>query len=146
MFGELRFPEYTFDRQRATGHVGRVLQDAHISGHQGRGGKTKHLPEGEIPGHYCQNHPQRLKGDKAVAGIGLDLFPAQKLLRIFRIVLTNPGAFLGFGASVFNRFAHLFGHQVGIAIGIFAEQQGCSSHQIGSFGKRHMTPFQKGAM
>jgi hypothetical protein len=61
--GESGLAENFLDRQGTLRHVGRVLEQTNISGHQCRGRKTEHLPEREVPRHDRQNHAQGLVMD-----------------------------------------------------------------------------------
>src|SRR5947209_5331019 len=62
--------EDLLNRQRAAGHVRGMLQNGAVTCHERRGGKPKNLPERKVPGHDRQHHPERLKRDEAVAGVG----------------------------------------------------------------------------
>src|SRR5262249_48226048 len=63
---ESRLAEHFLDLKRAPRHVGGVLEDAGVAGHERRRGEAEHLPEGEVPGHHREDHPQRVEPDIAL--------------------------------------------------------------------------------
>ena len=62
--GESGAAEDLLDRERALGHVRRVLEQPHVAGHERRRGEAEDLPEGEVPGHDREHRPDRLVGDQ----------------------------------------------------------------------------------
>src|SRR3989454_8528921 len=59
--GETRFPEDAFDLERATRHVGGVLQEPRVPRDERRRGEAKHLPEREVPRHDREHRSDRLE-------------------------------------------------------------------------------------
>ena len=70
---------------RGLGHVGGVLEQAHIAGHQGRGGEAHDLPQREVPGHDGEDRPEGLVagvGRGGPHGLGIGRFVGQKPLGV----------------------------------------------------------------
>ena len=56
-----------FDGERALGHVGGVLEQADVAGHQRGREEAEDLPEGEVPGHDGEHDAERIP---AHVGVG----------------------------------------------------------------------------
>ena len=95
----------------AARHVGRMLEQGHIAGHQRRGEETEHLPEREIPRHHRQHAAQRLMPHIAAAGLGGDRLIGQHRLGVVGVVLADAGAFVDLGHAFALQLAHFRPHQ-----------------------------------
>ncbi len=73
-----------FDGQRALRHVGGVLQQADVAGHQRRREEAEDLPEREVPGHDREDEAERILADVALGVLGGDGSRAQECARRFR--------------------------------------------------------------
>ncbi len=124
--------------QRALRHVRRVLEQADVSGHQCRCGEPNRLPQGEVPWHHRQDHPERLVS--AVGRRRPDLgriggFVGQQRLGVFGVVAKTLGALqcLGFGRG--QRLAHLERHHRGGLVGLGFQQVGGGIGPPGALGE-----------
>ena len=127
--------QYFLQGQGALRHVGGVLEQTHVAGHQGRGGEAHYLPEGEVPGHHGQHHAQRLIADEAAAGIGFHQLVGQKSFGVLGIVLAAGRALQHLSPAVGDGFAHFQGHEAGQGILALAQQGGGAAQYAGAVGK-----------
>ena len=63
--GESGFEENLFNCEGALRHVGGVLEQSDVAGHQRGSGEAKHLPEGEVPRHDGENGADGAIADEA---------------------------------------------------------------------------------
>jgi len=120
-FRESRFPKYFFNPLCTLRHIGSVLQYGRISGHKGRCGEAKNLPERVIPGHNCQDDSQWNVLNKAFGSIGVAVFRFKMGFGVFRVVIQGPCTFLDFGFRFDNRFPHFGCHDSGKSCFIAAQ-------------------------
>ena len=118
-----------------------MLQHRSIARHQCRSGKTEHLPEGEVPGHYRQHYAQRLKGHKALAGVGGNGLVLQEPLCVVGVEIAVQRAFFHFGLSLSDRLAHLQRNNPAVALFVLAEVIGRAVHQDRAFRKGCPAPL-----
>ena len=109
--GEARAPDELFDRQGTLGHVGGVLEQRNVAGHQRGRGEAEDLPEWEVPGHHSQHGPQGLVVNVASRGVGRHFLIAEEALGVLGIVAAGPGAFERLLDRCPERLAHLGRHQ-----------------------------------
>ena len=57
------------DGERAAGHVGGVLEQADVAGHEGRGREAEDLPEGKVPRHHGQHGAEGVVAHVAAPGL-----------------------------------------------------------------------------
>src|SRR5207249_5863286 len=100
--------------ERTARHVGGVLEDASIPGHQGGRGEAEHLPEGEVPGHHGEHGPEWIEADVTPRGLRLARLLGEKGLGVVRVVLAGPGALVDLRLALNDRLAHLEGHGAGV--------------------------------
>ena len=94
-------------QRRSRGTFEACLSTAAVAGHQRRRGEAEHLPEREVPGHDRQHDAQRLEGDVALGGVGLDVLVGQEARGVLGVEVAVPGALLDFGFGFDDRLAHL---------------------------------------
>ena len=116
VLGQPGVAEDLLDGQGAPGHVGGVLQERRVAGHEGRRREAEDLPQGEVPGHDRQDDPQGLEADVAAGGVGGHGLAGQEALRPPGVVVADPGALVGLGPALGQGLAHLQGHQAGQAL------------------------------
>src|SRR5205085_4374527 len=117
-----------FDRERALGNVGSVLEDADVSGHQRRRGKSKDLPERKIPRHDGEYDTERLKRHPACATFHLHWLIGEKSLGVLSIVGARRSALLRLGHRGPEWLSHLQRHQPPELPTICIENRGGPAH------------------
>jgi hypothetical protein len=128
------------DRQGASWHVRRVLQDADVSGHQGWRGEAEHLPQREVPRHDGEDDTERFEDGVRFGAFGGDDVWCEVRLGVVRIVIADPRALLDLGMALRQRLAHLLGHQpCEIAI-LLSQHDGRLLHQRGPCAERCVPP------
>src|SRR6184192_3871011 len=70
---EARVSESLLDRERALGHVRRVLEHGSVPGHERGSREPDDLPEREVPRHDREHDTERLERDDAPPGVRADL-------------------------------------------------------------------------
>ena len=88
-----------------------MFEDRAVAGHQRRRREANDLPEWEVPGHDRQHDTQRLEGDIALAGVGLDVFVRQESGRVLGVEIAVPGALFYFAFGFDDGLAHLGGRE-----------------------------------
>src|SRR5690554_5116807 len=83
--------------------------------------KFEYLPERKIPGHYSENHSQRLKSYITLFNPCINEFVFQKFYSIFSIIITDLSTFLNFGSRLLYWLPHFLCNNLGIKIKIFPE-------------------------
>ena len=146
MLGEPRLAEDLLDRQGTPRHVGGVFQDGRVAGHEPWCRETEDLPEGEVPGHDCQHHAERIERDEALTGFGLHRLGRQKSLGVLRVVVAAGRAFLYLGNPVADRFAHLRRHEARILPSIPPQHLGRVAHEGEALGEAGRAPPEIGLM
>ncbi len=124
-------------------HVGGVLEQAHVAGHQRGRGKTKYLPERKVPGHHGQHGAQRLEGNQAAVGFGVHHLVGQHLGGMVGVVVAHGGAFVHLAAGGLDHLAHFEGHEAGEVFALFAQHLGGAVHQPAALVKIRIAPTQK---
>jgi len=120
-----------------------VLKDNGISGHQGRRGAPKDLPEGEIPGHYGEHDSERFERDKAPRGITGNHFASEVFLGVFGEVVTAQGAFLDFGTALSDWLAHLLRYEFREIVAASSEEIRSEIHFHRSFAESRASPLRE---
>ena len=87
-----------------------MFEQPDITRHQSRSGKTKHLPEGKIPGHDGQHRTDRQITHKAFLRAGFNDFIGQKFFRVLGIVAARGGALGRLSHGSFVGLAHFQRH------------------------------------
>ena len=105
--GEAGAADQGFDGERALGHVGGVLEQADVAGHQRGREEAEDLPEGEVPGHDGEHDAERVPADVGVVGSGVDGFGREDAGGVVGVVAADGGAFEDFGAGGDDGLAHL---------------------------------------
>ena len=103
--------EDRFNRQRAAGDVGRVLQQADVACHQCRRGEAEDLPQREVPRHDRQHRTQGVIANVAARGVGGDVLRGEIVSGVVGEVVAGGGAFLHLRLGRDDGLAHLAGHQ-----------------------------------
>ena len=143
-FREAGIAEQTFNGPSAAAHIGGVLEQSGISGHQGRRREAEHLPEGEIPRHDRQHDPDRIEAQVAQHGLGLHPFGRQEVFCVIGIIAAQPGTFGDLAARFGNGFSHFQRDEAGEFFLPFVQKFGGTSQGCGAFGNGGFPPFQKG--
>jgi hypothetical protein len=131
------------DRQGAPGHIRGVLEEAGVAGHEGRRREAKDLPEGEVPGHDGEHHPEGIVADVALAGVGLDVFRREVAGRRVCVVIAAQRALLDLRPAAGDRLSHLEGRQPGILVPPFSQDTRCSPHEISPLGEGGLPPGER---
>ena len=92
--------KHVLDRQRAAGHVTRVLQERAVARHQRRRGEAEDLPEGEVPRHHCEHDAERIEGDERLLTVEVDRLVGEIACGMVREPVAVERAFLDFGAAI----------------------------------------------
>ena len=137
--------EDLLDGERAAGHVGRVLEEAGVAGHEGGRGEAEHLPEWEIPRHDREHGAEGQERHEALAGVGLYHFRGEEALGVVRVVAANPRALLRLRPAPGQRLAHLDRHQAGQLLLALVEQVRRAPHPRGPVGEARPLPSGGGA-
>ncbi len=125
-----------FDGERALRHVGGVLEQAHVAGHERRRGEAEHLPEGKIPGHHGEHGADRLVADEGAAGTGVDRLVGQQALAVLGVIAARQSALGGFGARGGDGLAHFERHQAAQAVLLVFQDPRGGGEPAGARGER----------
>ncbi len=87
-----------------------MLKKPNVARHERRSGKTKNLPEWEVPRHDRQDWSDRQKSHIAFGPFHRDRFVSEKSLRVLRVIATPPRALLYLSDRRLKRLSHLKGH------------------------------------
>ncbi len=139
--GEARLREDALDGEGAAGHVGRVLQKAHVARHQRRGGEPEDLPEGKVPGHHGEHGPDGIVAHETVGRVGRHVLGREEALGVFRVEVADPGALLGLAFGGGDRLAHFARHEPRVLRLVGAKLPGRRLHEARPLGKGR--PFPK---
>ena len=71
---------------------------------------------------FLQDDAERTERDEALGGVRLHIGGRQECLRVFRIIVADPGALLGLRHRLSQGFAHLGGHDGSELVLSFTEQ------------------------
>src|SRR5215211_5768734 len=123
------------DGQRALRHVGGVLQEDDVAGHERRGDVPEDLPEREVPRHDGEYGTQRLVADEGPGALDLRLLVGEKTLGVLGVVAAAAGALLRLGGSRRERLAHLARHQAAELLGLFLQDLRRPQHHLRPLGK-----------
>ena len=117
-----------------------MLEQNDIARHESGGGKSEHLPERKIPGHYGQDGTHGLIVDGTGSGFGGNGLVSQERFRVFGVIAATQGAFRGFIDGSLERLAHLQSHQAAELRFFPLENSGRSEEQARAFLKRSGAP------
>ena len=84
-----------------------MFEQHRVAGHEGRRRRAEDLPEGEIPRHHRQDHPERLVGDGAVARRAGRPLLGEERGGVPGVVVADHRGFSDLGARLGERLAHL---------------------------------------
>ena len=133
--GKAGAPEDVLDGERALRHVGGVLEQADVAGHQRRRGEAEHLPEREVPRHHRQHRADRLVGHPALRGAGLDRLVGQEPLGVLGVVAAAEGALGRLLDGGLERLAHLGDHEPAEGLLLRLQDLGRLEHQPPALGE-----------
>ncbi len=123
-----------FNRQGTLRHVGCVLQEADVAGHERGGEETEDLPEGEVPGHDGEDDAEGVVADvaifllRAVGLLGDDALGSEDAGRRCRRSSGRRRRSGDLGAGRDEGFAHLGGHGDGELFDVGFEERGEAAH------------------
>ena len=137
---ESRLPEDILDSQCTAWHIGGVLQDYRITGHEGRNRTAENLPEGKVPGHDRQYQPQRPERDSRPGSRHCPPVRRQGSGGMVSVVVACPCALFQLGTPLRQRLSHLEGHQFGVFSCVQAQNLCSFIHQNGPLGNGSITP------
>ena len=90
-----RAPEHVLDRERAAGHVRRVLQHGRVARHQARRREAEHLPERKVPRHHREHDAERIERDvSSIAPRYRTRSAREESRRVVREIVAGGRAFL----------------------------------------------------
>ncbi len=140
VLGKARLAEDALNGQGAAGDIAGVFEHRRIARHQGGGGEAEHLPEGEIPRHHRQDHPQGIEGHKRLGAAQVHRPPGQIGLGVVGEMIAAHGALFDLGQALGEGLAHLGGHQGGELVLAAAQHRGGGLHQPGALGEGGAPP------
>ena len=108
--GHAGFMKHFLNRERAAGHIARMLQKRSVASHQRRRGKAEDLPEGEVPRHHREHDADRVEGDERFFAAEIHGLVGEICRRVVGEPVAVKGAFFDFGEAVGDGLAHLLGH------------------------------------
>ena len=125
-----------FDRERALRNVGRVFEQADVSGHQRRRRKTEHLPERKIPRHDGEDWSERLITNETSRRAGLRRLVFQKSFCVLGVESATARAFLDFFNGSAQELSHFERDDAREFVFLLFEQRGGRCHELRAFCKR----------
>ena len=139
--GEAGAAEEVLDGQRALRHVRGVLEQPDVAGHQRRRGEAEHLPEREVPRHDREHRAERLVGDEAPRGAGLDGLVGEEPLGVLGVVAAAQRALRRLLDGGLERLAHLGHHQAAERVLLGLEDLGGLEHHPPAVGVSSVQGF-----
>ena len=127
--GKSGIAEYFLDLQGAARHVGGMLQQTGVAGHQRRRSEPEHLPEREVPGHHGEDRPERIEPHEAARGVALVGLVGEKIGGALGVVVAGPRTLLRLGFALRERLPHLERHGTGVRALALAQQPRGAAHQ-----------------
>jgi hypothetical protein len=124
--------------QRRLRHVGGVLEQADVAGHQRGRGEPDGLPQREVPRHHGQHHAERLP--PGVGALRADLrrlgrLVGKQLLGVLGVVAKALGALDRFALGRLQSLAHFKRHHGADLVGFLLEQVGGGVGPFGPLGE-----------
>src|ERR671917_441675 len=107
--------------ERALGHVGGVLEQTHVSGHERGCCEPEDLPEREVPRHDREHGTDGLVADERARPLHLYLLVGEHRLGVLGVVAAAAGALVGLAYGRGERLAHLERHDPAELFGLFFE-------------------------
>src|SRR5256885_12350387 len=112
-----------------------MLEKPDFASHHRRCGKTKNLPEWEVPRHDGEHDTQRLERDPALPPVHVHRLIGEEFLGVVSVVVARRRAFLSLGDCRLDWLAHFEGHEPSKLPTFLFEQCGDFAHASRAVGK-----------